>query len=99
MLPHPVIEFVRMRRARKYILRVRPDGTLRVTVPRGGSRRDAEAFVAKHRRWVEEERVRVAERHAAVEWYAGDTIPLGGTATVITIEQKGRSRMVVVGGV
>ena len=29
--------FVRNRRARRYILRLRPDGAARVTVPRGGS--------------------------------------------------------------
>ena len=73
--PEPRVEFVRVRRARKYILRVRPDGTLRVTIPRGGSRREAEAFVAEHRRWVDEERVRVASRHAPVEWYAGESVP------------------------
>ena len=77
-----------MRRARKYILRIRPDGTLRVTIPRGGSQRSAEAFVTEHRRWVDEERVRVASRYAPVEWYAGETVPLRGVATSITIEQK-----------
>ena len=90
---------MRVRRARKYILRVRPDGTLRVTIPRGGSRRDAEAFVDRHRRWVDEERVRAAARHAPVEWHAGDTVLLRGVASPITIEHKGRSRMVVFGGV
>ena len=97
--PGPRVEFVRVRRARKYILRVRPDGTLRVTIPRGGSRRDAEAFVDRHRRWVDEERVRAAARHAPVEWHAGDTVLLRGVASPITIEHKGRSRMVVFGGV
>ena len=87
-----------MRRARKYILRVRPDGTLRVTIPRGGSRRDAEAFVTEHRRWVDEERVRVAQRYAPVEWYAGGTVPLRGAATTIAVEQKGQRRFVLVGG-
>jgi predicted metal-dependent hydrolase len=96
--PEPVVQFVRVRRARKYILRVRPDGTLRVTIPRGGSRREAEDFVAAHKRWVEEERVRVAERHAPVEWYEGDSVPLRGVATTIRTEQKGRSRMVTFGG-
>ena len=95
----PRVEFVRMRRARKYILRVRPDGTLRVTIPRGGSRRDAEAFVARHRRWVDEERVRVASRHAPVEWYAGDAVPLRGVATTIAVEQKGPRRFVLFGGI
>jgi predicted metal-dependent hydrolase len=96
--PEPRVEFVRMRRARKYILRVRPDGTLRVTIPRGGSRRDAEAFVAEHRRWVDEERVRVASRYAPVEWYAGETVPLRGAATTMAVEQKGQHRFVLFGG-
>jgi predicted metal-dependent hydrolase len=95
----PRVEFVRVRRARKYILRVRPDGTLRVTIPRGGSRRDAERFVDEHRRWVDEERVRVAARHAPVEWYAGDTVPLRGVATVIATEQRGLQQLVVFDGV
>jgi predicted metal-dependent hydrolase len=92
------MEFVRMRRARKYILRVRPDGTLRVTIPRGGSRRDAEAFVTRHQRWVDEERVRVATRHAPVEWYAGEAVPLHGAAITIAVEQEGQRRFVLFGG-
>lgn len=44
--------FVRHRRARRYILRVDPDGRVRVTIPRGGSRRDAEAFANRQRDWV-----------------------------------------------
>src|SRR2546430_17021371 len=31
------VYFVRMRRARRYVLRVRPDGALRLTIPRGGA--------------------------------------------------------------
>jgi predicted metal-dependent hydrolase len=96
--PEPRVEFVRMRRARKYILRVRPDGTLRVTIPRGGSRRGAEAFVTEHRRWVDEERVRVASRHAPVEWHAGESVALRGAATTIVVEQKGQHRFVLFGG-
>lgn len=48
-----------MRNARRYVMRVRPDGHLRVTVPRGGSRREAEAFVERHRAWAERQRSRV----------------------------------------
>ena len=33
----PRIHFVRMRRARRYVMRVRPDGDVRVTIPRGVS--------------------------------------------------------------
>ena len=60
------VEFVRMRRARRYILRVRPDGTVRVTIPRGGSRAEAIAFMARHLAWVTKERERVREHRASV---------------------------------
>lgn len=83
------IEFVRFRRAKKYILRVRPDGSLRVTIPRGGSRREAEAFVARHRRWAEREKVRVAAQYAPPEWLEGQTILLHGAATPLRIARDG----------
>lgn len=50
--------FVRHRRAKRYVLRVEHDGLVRVTIPRGGSRREAEAFVARNRDWIEEQRSR-----------------------------------------
>ena len=43
---------VRHRRARRYILRVLDDGTLRVTLPRWGSKREAEAFVERSTDWI-----------------------------------------------
>jgi len=50
--------FVRHRRARRYVLRVESDGRLRVTIPRGGSRREAEAFVQRNIDWVIRQRTR-----------------------------------------
>ena len=44
--------FVRHRWARRYILRVLDDGTLRVTLPRWGSKREAEAFVERSDAWI-----------------------------------------------
>ena len=40
--------FVRNRRARRYILRLRPDGAARVTVPRGGSVAEAKRFAERN---------------------------------------------------
>ncbi len=57
----PVIHFVRMRRARRYVMRVRPDGDLRVTIPRGGSKAEALRFAERHMAWVERQRARVRE--------------------------------------
>ena len=54
---HPVrAVFVRHRRARRYILRVVADGSLRVTVPWRGSRAEAERFVQSRHAWIARER-------------------------------------------
>jgi predicted metal-dependent hydrolase len=93
--PPPGIEFVRVRRARRYILRVRPDGTLRVTVPRGGSRAEAAAFAERHRRWIERERDRVQVQHAPAAWAHGTAILLRGIEhrLSVTVTAEGRSRV------
>jgi predicted metal-dependent hydrolase len=84
--PEPPIEFVRMRRAKRYILRVRRDGSLRVTVPRGGSRAEARQFVERHLHWILQERLRVAERYGPAEWGHGSTILLEGSPATIHVE-------------
>ena len=93
----PRIDFVRERRARKYIMRIRPDGSLRVTIPRGGSRREADAFVARHRAWAENERRRVAAQHAPAEWHAGDTILLRGEPAPLRVERDAKGPLVALG--
>jgi predicted metal-dependent hydrolase len=55
----PRMYFVRHRRARRYLLRVEPDGRVRVTIPRGGSRREADAFAERNRPWIEAQLARV----------------------------------------
>ena len=56
------IDIVRHNRARRYVLRVREDGSVRVTVPRWGSRREAAAFVEEQRAWIERQQRRAAHR-------------------------------------
>jgi predicted metal-dependent hydrolase len=56
------VVFVRHRRARRYILRVLRDGSLRVTLPRWGAKREAHAFVEANRAWIDEQRSRVGMR-------------------------------------
>jgi predicted metal-dependent hydrolase len=62
-LSNPTTYYVRQKRARRYVLRVDMDGRLRVTIPRGGSRREADAFAQKHLAWVAQQRARLP-RHA-----------------------------------
>jgi len=54
-------EFIRHPRARRYVIHVRPDGAVRVTLPRRGSLREARAFMAQHQAWIERERRRLEE--------------------------------------
>jgi predicted metal-dependent hydrolase len=56
------MEIVRHPRARRYLIRVKDDGSVRITVPRWGSRRDAERFAADERAWIETQRARLATR-------------------------------------
>ncbi|PYR77959.1 MAG: metal-dependent hydrolase [Acidobacteria bacterium] len=67
--PSPPSEpyFVRHRRARRYVLRVDPDGRVRVTIPRGGSRREAEEFAQRHEKWIARQRARVPQQRSPVE--------------------------------
>ena len=51
--PTPPLYFVRHRRARRYLLRVEADGRVRVTIPRGGSRREADDFARRNRAWID----------------------------------------------
>ena len=61
----PPTRLVRHRRARRYILRVLDDGSLRVTLPRWGSKREALKFVDASRAWIEDQRARRPARPAA----------------------------------
>ena len=71
--------FVRNRRARRYILRLRSDGAARVTVPRGGSVAEAERFAEKNVAWLERQLLRQALRpHRPAVWLLGTEIYFRG---------------------
>jgi predicted metal-dependent hydrolase len=55
------VAFVRDARARRYLIRVRADGTVRVTIPRRGSRREAVAFYGQQQQWIRTQQQRVAD--------------------------------------
>ena len=65
--PIAPIYFVRHRRARRYLLRVEHDGRVRVTIPRGGSRREADAFARRHLDWVLRQRAALSHDRYSVE--------------------------------
>jgi len=55
----PDLVFVRHPRARRYVIRVRDDGRVHVTIPRWGSRRDAAAFADAQQAWIAKQRRRI----------------------------------------
>ena len=57
---------VRHRWARRYIVRVLDNGTVRVTLPRWGSKREALAFVERCEDWIARQRTRLQARPALV---------------------------------
>lgn len=64
--------FVRHRRARRYVLRLRADGAVRVTVPRGGSVAEAQRFAARSAPWIERQLLRQARApQPPARWPAG----------------------------
>lgn len=80
---------VRNARARRYLLRLRPDGTARVTIPRGGSQAEALAFVERNRDWLAEQfqRNQTHPRHPATWnigaeiWFRGEQVFLEANAS------------------
>ncbi|HXH06553.1 MAG TPA: SprT family zinc-dependent metalloprotease [Vicinamibacterales bacterium] len=97
-----LIEIARVRRARRYVLRVRPDGSLRVAIPPGGSIREAMRFVRAQRAWIDRERLRLLSHpRAPAEWSDGTVILLRGrrvTLRVVTEDGNARPAAVIVGG-
>ena len=56
------LNLVRNDRARRYILRVGPKGTIRVTVPRRGSLTEARRFADANLGWIEKQIEKLAQR-------------------------------------
>jgi predicted metal-dependent hydrolase len=79
------LQFVRRRGTRRYILRVLEDGSLRVTLPWWGSKRDARAFVASQAEWIARQRARRAEAPDR-RWRAGDSVLLDGEHAPLTVD-------------
>jgi predicted metal-dependent hydrolase len=90
-----VVLFVRHRLARRYILRVEPDGALRVTMPRGGSRHGALDFIERQRPWIERQRRdRSSGLPVSREWRAGTTVFFRGVPVTLHVDCAGAQAVV-----
>jgi hypothetical protein len=80
------VHLIRVRAARRYVLRVRPDGALRVTIPLGGSRADALRFAERHLSWALRERTRLlAGRRTPLVWTPGSLVRVNGELMPIVL--------------
>lgn len=82
---------VRHARARRYLLRLRPDGTARVTIPRGGTQAEARQFVERNHGWLEQQFQRLqAQPRQVTAWRTGSQIWFRGELTEIQALEGGR---------
>jgi predicted metal-dependent hydrolase len=82
-------------RARRYVLRLRPDGSARVTIPRGGSAAEARRFAERNVEWLERELQRIATRSTRPkEWLIGTEILLRGEPVKIEAGVNGASGLI-----
>jgi predicted metal-dependent hydrolase len=71
-------------RARRYILRVARDGTVHVTIPRGGTEAFARRFAIEKESWIREQLQRVAQTPSpkstwgpgSLVWFRGEPLPI-----------------------
>jgi predicted metal-dependent hydrolase len=77
-------------RARRYLLRLRPDGTVRVTIPRHGSISAARDFAARNIGWLEQQFQRLAAQPKSPSgWQFGTEIFFRGAPVRIELESDG----------
>jgi hypothetical protein len=88
------VVFVRSRRARRYLLRVEDDGRVRVTIPRGGSRAEAERVVRRHLEWVERQRYLRLKDPGTPGWRHGTEVFFRGSRVALTLGEAGGRRIV-----
>jgi predicted metal-dependent hydrolase len=77
------VHIARHRRARRYLLRVCQDGSLRLTVPRGAAIADGLQFAASQGEWIERERVR--QRRRMAPWRDGSLVLLRGAEVRVQV--------------
>lgn len=84
------VTIARHRLARRYVVRVSPEGGVRLTVPRGASLAGGFAFAARQADWIAREMDRHRQRHApwadgSRTWFRGELVPIGVSGCRATI--------------
>ena len=86
---------VRNPRARRYVLRLRPNGSARVTIPRGGSVSEARRFAERNRKWLERALERLSAQPARPkEWLIGTEILFRGECVKLEAGMAGQHNVI-----
>lgn len=86
------IALIRDPRARRYVLRLSPNGSARVTIPRGGSVAEGRRFAERNVAWVERALQRLSMRPVRpTQWTVGAEIYFRGEPVTIHAGVNGES--------
>jgi predicted metal-dependent hydrolase len=92
------ISYHRHPTARRYKMYLRADRTLRVTIPRRGSRQQAWDFVRKSAGWIERALQKLEARMILPKaWQEGTTVLLRGEEFALGVEERGGQTWVRIG--
>lgn len=80
------VRYVRNYRARRYIIRLQPDGSVRTTVPRAGSIKEARAFTERNFEWIARQIQNLQQRPVAPRaWQHGTEILYRGQPVALRV--------------
>ena len=92
------LAMVRNLRARRYLLRLRPDGSVRVTIPRSGSIAEGRRFAERNTEWVAGQLDKLAAHPVKPgEWLPGTEILLRGELVKLQMGIEGQAGTVQIG--
>ena len=81
------VHLVRRPRARRYLLRLQPDGSARLVIPRRGSQAEALRFLERSETWLQKQRLRWQSRsQSRLPWTDGTRFLFRGEEVVLRVE-------------
>jgi predicted metal-dependent hydrolase len=93
------VALIRSSRARRYVLRLRSDGSARVAIPRGGSAAEALRFAERNADWLERQFQRLATQpKRPTEWPFGTEILFRGELIKLEAAVNGENGTIRFGG-
>ena len=90
---------IRNHRARRYLLRLRPDGSVRLTIPRRGSVIEGRRFAERNSEWLGRQLERLPAHPATPkQWLVGTEILFRGESVKLESGLNGESGLIRFGG-